>query len=433
MGLRNWVHNFTRDKASRQSTSGAEWVDAGLPGFGSATGLGSSGVLSSFNERAALLNPDTFAGIRATNSTIARLPLNFYETLEDGRPSKLSSGPVLDLFKRPGGSFTPQMFWQYIVRCMETHGRGIAIINRRVDGSPATLQPRSSKGWTIEATINQEDGSIVFTYQSPEGHTIPYTDVLDFVFDLHADGTYEPISPVRYTHRLRGLFLEGENKMLDMFNFINAVFLEMPEATNKNANEEKTAEEYSIALGKALARAKEGGNSVVPITAGSKVDNAGSTAQQVQLAESMDAVSTQSSKFYSTSPSIHGDARIGSYRNAEAAILAFTRLKISAISDIIEQEINLKLLEPNQYAKFDTSELLKGDAAKEAQRATMLTTAGIWTPNEARLELGKPLYEDKEDAGEADKLKDGSSMGGANLIPQEGLPNDEPSAGETSA
>lgn len=383
---------------------------------------GGSGVLGYVGYEKALQNPDTFAAIRDSSATLARLPLRVFYRDDEGKRRQVRNTPEVRLLDRPGGSWTRQLFWQFIERSMETHGRGMAIIVKDQGGRIIALQPVSPDGWTIDMVTDPATGGLVFTYRSPGHVTYPYDEILDFPFDLHVgrSNTYKPIAPLRYASRLQDLFARGEEKINSIYSFAAVIFVKM--LNSSMANEEESYKERIASLAITLRQAARKGFGIVPVDEGSEIDSSAvSTADQNQLVELMGQISVQASKFFGTSPVLHGDAR-GSYRNAEGAMLAFARLKVSPITNVCEQEIGLKLLPPDQYAEFDLNAMLKGDVARETQRQVMLVTAGIRTPNQAADELG---YEASDDET-ADDLKDGTSMGGANLMPSMEPPDDEP-------
>lgn len=393
-----------------------------------ATGLGVAGLETGGSVRRALRNPDTFAAIRDASATLARLPLKLsvYENVNGKmRRTPAPETPGSRVLDRPGGSISRQMFWQFHVRGMLTNGRSLALIHRNNRGEPLNLQPRSAHDWTVKPVAlgdehGEQAGSLAFEYTGPKGDKWPHTDILDFVYDLEVDTTNKAISPAKYASRTRSLHSTGEEKIAAIYSFINAVFVKtgiMP-----NTDEKATFEERVAAFSTYLAMAQRKGYGIIPIGQDDEVDQRNvTTAQQNQLAELLAEISVQNSKFFATSPVLHGDAR-GSYRNAEGALLAFSKLNIAPLTNVIEQEVELKLLPTGQTARFDVQALLKGDPARDAQRLNMLRLGGNITANEVRDELGWDYIDDPL----ADVLCEPQSSGGSNLEPTDQPPNDEP-------
>ena len=310
-------------------------------------------------------------------------------------------------------------FWKFQVRGMETNGRSLALIVRNARGNPVTLQPRSAKGWDIKHAVDLNTYAFLFKYKDPKGNDVPAKDILDFVYDMTVDGSYKPIAPAKYAGRSAALYREGEDKISSIFQFVNAIFVEM--LTGKSTN---TFEELLAAMATALDEAKRLGRGIIPVPEASNINTSALTAtQQKELGTLMDTFSVQGSKFFATSPALHGDSRIGSYRNAEAAMLAFLRLKAMPMTDILEQEVEIKLLQPDHHCEFQTSKLLAGDLSRDTQRVVMLVGAGMLTVNQGLQELG---YEPSADP-KADELGTPAATGGANLMPSDDLPDDEPS------
>lgn len=401
---------------TRATNQPANWDD-----FAADTGkFGPMGVLSHINH---LYNPDTFAALRDTSSMFARLPLVVYERDTSGRRRQVVNTPETRLLERPGGaggSWSRQNFWQFEIRSMETHGRGLALIQRDPRGVPIALHPAIPARWKIKPTVDDR-GFASMEYRDPKGNLVDPADILDFVFDFNVErfDAFKAISPVKYSDRLRELFTRGEQKVSDIYDMVSAIFVEIEQA---DGNEALDFEQKAVALQLAIRLANKKGSGLVPIPKGSRVDQSSvTTAQQNQLAELMSELSVQESKHFGTSPNLHGDSR-GSYRNAEAALKAFTQLKIQPLTNVVEQEIDAKLLMPGEWCRFVTRDLTKGDVKTQAQIAVMMVVAGIWTPNEGREFTDMDRYDDED----ADKLRDPTDMGGVNMFPEEELPNEEP-------
>ena len=391
-----------------------------------AADTGAYGPLGFVSASDSLRNPDTFAALRDTSATVARLPINIYRRDSQGKKRRVTDSIEQRLINKPGGSWTRQMFWQFVVRSMETNGRCLALVARDEGGRPVGLHPTPAHGWKIDMAFDEVTGTGRFRYIDPKQREVPFEDVLDFVYDLHVDSfrQFTPISPVKYAGRMQDLFARGEQKISDIYNFVSAIFVEI--AAAGAGSETASYKERISALRAAIRFAQKNGYGIIPIDPGSKVDQSSVTsAQQNQLIEMMEQISVQASKHFSTSPVLHGDAR-GSYRNAEGAMLAFTRLKVAPFTNIIEQEIENKLLLPGEWCEFGTNALLKGDVARESQRMVMLVSGGILTPNQALDELG---YEASDDP-KADVLNDPQPQGGANMQPGGQLPEDAPSGSQ---
>ena len=107
------------------------------------------------------------------------------------------------------------------------------------------------------------------------------------------------------------------------------------------------------------------------------------TAQQLQMAQLLEYFSSDQAKMLLMSPAVLGDMKRGSYRSIEAALIAVKTLSISPILDKIEREVELKMLPVGWRMEIDPRPLLRGNPVAEAQIATMLKTAGIYSRNQA--------------------------------------------------
>ena len=157
-------------------------------------------------------------------------------------------------------------------------------------------------------------------------------------------------------------------------------------------------------------------------------DSRATTAEQQQAVAVLNELASEQAKEIGLSPAILGDMRSGSYRSAEAAVRAARTLTIIPILEKIERAVEMRLLEPGQELVYDTRELLRGDPLVEAQIATMLRTAAIFSRNQALEAVGKDPTDNPAD-DEVDKLG-GQSSGMENQTPSDRPPEDEPQGPE---
>jgi len=84
-----------------------------------------------------------------------------------------------------------------------------------------------------------------------------------------------------------------------------------------------------------------------------------------------------------------GDLDRATFSNIEHQDLAFYKATILPYLMLIESRLNKALLNvTTQCFKFDTSNLLRTDMATRVDTYNTLITAGVMSPNEARMELG---------------------------------------------
>ena len=98
---------------------------------------------------------------------------------------------------------------------------------------------------------------------------------------------------------------------------------------------------------------------------------------------------------YNLPPHMLGDYTDTSFSTAEQQMQEFLQLTITPIIEQWEEELNRKMLTPQDYAdgyrfRFDTNSLTRADAATTANRNQMAIRGGWRKPNEVRESEGLP-------------------------------------------
>lgn len=93
-------------------------------------------------------------------------------------------------------------------------------------------------------------------------------------------------------------------------------------------------------------------------------------------------------RFFNISPVLLGDLSHSNYNSIEDAQIEFVSHTLLPIINLMEEEINRKLItNSRQYIDFDETELLRGDKATLADYYSKLVTNAILTVDEARMAL----------------------------------------------
>lgn len=108
-----------------------------------------------------------------------------------------------------------------------------------------------------------------------------------------------------------------------------------------------------------------------------------------QMLETREFNISEIARFFNINPILLGDLSHSSYNSIEDAQIEFVTHTLLPIINLMEEEINRKLVtNSNQYIDFDENELLKGNKSTMANYYTSLVNNAIMTINEARLALG---------------------------------------------
>lgn len=134
------------------------------------------------------------------------------------------------------------------------------------------------------------------------------------------------------------------------------------------------------------------GTGISVLEAGMKYTPVSSNSKDSQLLESRLYSVQEIARFFNISPTLLGDLSKTSYNTLEASQQAFVLNALMPYVDMLEQELNEKLLSPAQkqsyYIDIYEQDIIKADKQSQVNYLTTLVNAGIITRNEARIELG---------------------------------------------
>ena len=108
-----------------------------------------------------------------------------------------------------------------------------------------------------------------------------------------------------------------------------------------------------------------------------------------QLLESRTFNVSEIARYFNINPVLLGDLSHSSYNTIEDSNIEFVTRTLLPLIDLIENEINRKLITTrNQYIDIDETELLKGDRSTLANYYSTLVSNAILTVDEVRVALG---------------------------------------------
>lgn len=108
-----------------------------------------------------------------------------------------------------------------------------------------------------------------------------------------------------------------------------------------------------------------------------------------QMLETREFNITEIARYFNINPVLLGDLSHSSYNTIEDANIEFIQRTLLPNINLLEEEINRKLLpDSDQYIDIDEQELLKGDKKTLAEYYTKLVSNAILTVDEARISLG---------------------------------------------
>ena len=130
----------------------------------------------------------------------------------------------------------------------------------------------------------------------------------------------------------------------------------------------------------------EGDSEYIPISQNSS---------ESQMLESREFNITEIARYFNINPVLLGDLSHSSYNTIEDANIEFIQRTLLPIINLLEEEINRKLItNTKQYVDIDETELLKGDKKTLAEYYSTLVSNGIITIDECREQLGFNAFND---------------------------------------
>ena len=114
-----------------------------------------------------------------------------------------------------------------------------------------------------------------------------------------------------------------------------------------------------------------------------------------QMLETREFNITEIARYFNINPVLLGDLSHSSYNTIEDANIEFIQRTLLPIINLLEEEINRKLItNQKQYIDIDETELLKGDKKTLAEYYSTLVSNGIITIDECREQLGFNAFND---------------------------------------
>jgi HK97 family phage portal protein len=147
------------------------------------------------------------------------------------------------------------------------------------------------------------------------------------------------------------------------------------------------------AVDRFLETYEKSGRSVVILEGGMTATNFNATSVDAQLLDVERITRNRVATVYNLPPHLLGDYTDAAPGNTEQQLLEFLQLTITPIVEQWEEELNRKLITPQEYAegyhfRFDTNSLTRTDVKTTAERNQMAIRGGWRKPNEVRAELG---------------------------------------------
>lgn len=338
-----------------------------------------------------LEEPTTMSCVNAIVQGINQIPVAVKRESDDGNFEVLKDHPVAKLMRRPNDFQTAAEFKSSIVTSMLTHGNAFIYIQRASSSSSAG-KPLSSSGAprqllpmdASDITIGSNQFGVP-VYNHEEHGQIDIKNIIH-IRDLT---TYVPqgLSRAILAAELIGAKKAADRLMAETFrNGVSlqyAITSEVPMDAAKTENLMKQMQSVFTARGN-----RRGG--VALLDQGSIEKLEGLKPADVDLRELREQLIREIAAAFRVPAFMVGSDAGQTYNNVRQYWTAFHRDTLQPLITNIEEAISLKLLGDGEMLHFDVTEILKGDIEVTSRVVSQLVSNGIYTPNEAREQLGKP-------------------------------------------
>ena len=334
-------------------------------------------------------NEAIYAAVSRIANTLASMTMHFYKGYEIQTTSPLERLVSLE----PGGSWTAFSWRQTMEVLRNTEGNAYALrvldklgAAQRLDIlNPARVQPmRDPTSGEIWYQIALDDGP----------HLVPGFLILDLKH-MSANGI-RGIRPIDVLRKSLDYDTAVKELSLDQLDGVNhGIMLTVPNTGLSPDRKNEVVQSF-------LDTYEKSGRSVVVLEGGLTATNFSAPTVDPQQLDVERITRNRVATVYNLPPHLLGDYSDASPSSTEQMMQEFLTLTMVPIIEQWEEEFNRKMITEADYAagyrfRFDTSALLRTDAATAAKKHQMAIRGGWMKPNEVRRYEGLPPEKDGDE------------------------------------
>lgn len=338
------------------------------------------------------MNETVEACVSTLAQTVAMCPIYLLERQEDGEMRRLVGANPERTLLNPNDYFTRSLLFNTLVRSVYFYGNGYAVATRDDRGAVAQLHPVDPRN--MNGVIDPETGEVFYwVSQTYNGKYNPDTDQV-----------YMPRDVLNLRlHPNRQDPLKGDTPITVAANAIAAnsaitshqakFFSSMSRPSGILSTPDKLTKEQMLQLREAVAAQTQGVNSgKVPILgSGLKFESMSLTSQDSQMVEAFGMGVESISRVFRVPLPLINALNGSTYANAESTMNWFLASGMGFLLEHIELELNRLFGLPfKQRLNFDTKVLLRSDWKSQIETLGEGVLKGIYSPNEARKQIGLP-------------------------------------------
>ena len=378
MGLLN-LFRKSAPESTQGKLSSSDLADV-LTGYNSET---DSGIYVS--NQNALHYLTVLACIRVIAESVGMLPLNIYKRKGDARELATENPLYSVLCIQPNDYQTAAEFWEMAVAHLAWRGNFYAYKVVGVDGRLLELIPIHPGAVSVEQLV---DYSLRYTVTFQNGKSGVFENGEIFhVKRMSLDGI-TGLNPITYARESLGLGVATQKHGARLFK--NGA---RPGGVLKT---DQVLNDDSFNRAKADWTATYGGSDnahkTAILEAGLTYQPIGMTNEDSQFLETRKYQRSELCGLFRVPPHMIGDLEKATFSNIEHQSLQFVTQTLGPYLTAIESRILSDLVLPRNkgriFARFDVTELLRGDMAGRSAYYTSMTNLGAMSPNEIRVKEG---------------------------------------------
>lgn len=355
-------------------------------GWGS---VSSSGV--SVTDESALKVPAIWAAVDFLSSTIASLPLNVYNSSDDG--DKLSKDPIQNILHSAVNDECTSYDWRkYCGDRLFSNGRWLSFIQRNKAGRVSNLYYLDPQGVKVKRINNKK----YYTWkENGKERTEPAADIIDISFMLDSDGV-TALSPFNKHRDTIGLAIAANDYGSRIFKNGGVPPFILTGNFQSGAALKRASQEVEAVL----AEEKNKDRQVLSLPANHDIKQLGFDPEKMQLVDLKRFIVEEVARIYALPPNFLQDLSKGTFSNVEQQDLHLVKHTIRRWVVQIEQELNLKLFgrtNNSKFVRFNLDGILRGDFMSRMTGYSTGIQNGVITPNEARELENRPKHKNGDD------------------------------------
>ncbi len=328
-------------------------------------------------------NEAIYAAVSRISNTIACMPIHLYKGFEIQKDHPLERLISLE----PHPNFTAFTWRQTMEVMRNTEGNAYAL--RVLNNYGQTVRLDILNPTRVTPQTDPEDGSIWYAITMDDGKQALAPGFLVVNLRHMSANGIRGIRPIDVLRKSLDYDTQVKALSLDQLDGVNhGVALTIPSVGLSQAQKDEAVDRF-------LETYEKSGRSVVILEGGMTATNFSSSPVDAQLLDVERITRNRVATVYNLPPHLLGDYTDTSFGTAEQQMMEYLQLTITPIVEQWEEELDRKLLTPEDYAagyrfRFDTASLTRTDVKTTAERNQMAIRGGWRKPNEVRAELSLP-------------------------------------------